>query len=133
MLLFVFVAPPVLGEVSPSFLIQKEGDTVDLFCEASATPQPTLTWFKDNKELRSSDTVVIHGNRVQLRGVVRTDGGVYSCIFKNTVGRVSHIIKLIIEGKCIPVGPPPCTSTSQTNKHSFINNVYMWSMSKRAQ
>ncbi|KAI0211550.1 Protein turtle [Lamellibrachia satsuma] len=66
-------SPPVLGEVSPSFLIQKEGDTVDLFCEASATPQPTLTWFKDNKELRSSDTVVIHGNRVQLRGVVRTD------------------------------------------------------------
>ena len=92
-------APPVLGEVSPSFLIQKEGDTVDLFCEASATPEPTLSWFKDNRELQSSENVVVHGNRLQLRGVTRTDGGVYSCIFKNTVGRVSHIIKLIIEGK----------------------------------
>ena len=96
---FLFVAPPVLGEVSPSFLIQKEGDNVDLFCEASATPEPTLMWYKDNDDLMSSDRVVVHGNRVQLKGVQRTDGGVYSCIFKNSVGRVSHIIKLIIEGK----------------------------------
>ena len=45
----VFLAPPVLGEVSPSFLIQKEGDTIDMFCEASATPEPSLTWYKDGK------------------------------------------------------------------------------------
>ena len=49
LLLSVFSAQPVLGEVSPSFLIQKEGDTIDMFCEAAATPEPTLVWYKDGK------------------------------------------------------------------------------------
>ena len=51
---FVLTAPPVLGEVSPSFLIQKEGDTIDMFCEASATPEPSLTWYKDGKVSNAS-------------------------------------------------------------------------------
>ena len=44
----------MLGEVSPSFLIQKEGDTIDMFCEASATPEPSLTWYKDGKVSNAS-------------------------------------------------------------------------------
>ena len=44
----------MLGEVSPSFLIQKEGDTIDMFCEASATPEPSLTWSKDGKVSNTS-------------------------------------------------------------------------------
>lgn len=45
-------APPVLGQVSPSFLIQKKGDTVEMYCEASANPDPTLLWYKDGKVRR---------------------------------------------------------------------------------
>jgi len=94
-------APPVLGEVSPTFLIQQEGDTVDMFCEATAAPSPSLTWRKDGHELLPStdDRVRVYGNRVQLRRLQRTDGGAYSCTFSNVVGRVSHVIKLVVEGR----------------------------------
>ena len=92
-------APPVLGEVSPSFLIQKEGETVDIFCEAAATPDPVLTWTKDGRELARGDRVSITGNRIQVRRLVRSDGGVYACTFKNVVGQISHTIKLVIEGE----------------------------------
>ena len=36
-----------------------------------------------------------------MSDLVREDGGVYTCTFKNTVGQVSHVIKLVIEGENI--------------------------------
>ena len=70
-----------------------------MYCEASATPEPTLTWYKDGKVLQASTRVTISNNRVQVRNLERQDGGVYTCTFKNVVGQVSHIIKLVIEGE----------------------------------
>ena len=97
----LYAAPPVLGEVSPTFLIQQEGDTVDMFCEATAAPAPSLTWRKDGRELlpTSDDRIRVYGNRVQLRRLQRTDGGAYSCTFTNVVGQASHVIKLVVEGR----------------------------------
>jgi len=92
-------APPVLGEASPSLLIQKEGDTVDMFCQATATPTPTLTWYKDGRELVSGDHVTIVGRRVRLVGLGAADGGLYTCTFINSVGSISHHIKLVIQGQ----------------------------------
>lgn len=90
----------MLGEVSPTFLIQQEGDTVDMFCEATAAPAPSLTWRKDGRELlpTGDDRIRVYGNRVQLRRLQRTDGGAYSCTFTNVVGQASHVIKLVVEG-----------------------------------
>ncbi len=96
----LFSAPPVIGEVSPGFLIKKEGDTLDMFCEAYSTPEPTLVWYMNDKLLEPSERISISGNRVQIRNLERTDGGVYKCMFKNVVGRASHEIKLVIEGEC---------------------------------
>ena len=79
-------------------MIQREGDTVDMFCEATGTPEPTLTWFKDDKELMPSSKVIISGSRIQVKSLVREDGGRYRCNFKNTVGEVSHLIRMVVEG-----------------------------------
>lgn len=98
LLFLLFAVPPVLVEVSPALLIQKEGESVEIFCEAKATPRPTLTWYKEGVELVASESVTISGNTVHLRGLRRDDAGVYMCLFKNLVGSVSHIIKLAVEG-----------------------------------
>jgi len=92
-------APPVLGHVSPSFLVHKDGDTVELFCDATATPEPLVTWRKDNREMTSSARVRVTPTRVEIRDVDRMDGGAYTCTFRNVVGHVSHTIKLVIEGQ----------------------------------
>ena len=91
-------APPVLVNVSPDVVVRNEGDDVDIFCEATATPAATLTWHKDGRELASSGHVTVAGNHVVLRGVERSDAGVYSCAFKNVAGTVSHLIKLVVQG-----------------------------------
>ena len=89
----------MLGDASPTFLIRKEGETQDLYCDATATPEPSLSWFKDGKDLRPSERVTVSGNRVTVRNLERDDGGSYTCMFKNVVGQVTHVIKLVIEGK----------------------------------
>ena len=94
----LFVAPPVLVNMSPDVVVRNEGDEVDMFCEATATPPATLTWLKDGRELASSDHVTVSENHVILRGVERSDAGVYSCTFKNVAGSASHLIKLVIQG-----------------------------------
>ena len=113
-----FPAEPVLGDVSPSFLIRKEGDSIDMFCEASSTPEPTLIWYKDGQELLPDEPddqepggsgssasrqqhIIVNYNRVTIRNLMRDDGGIYTCSFKNVVGQVSHIIKLVIEGRLV--------------------------------
>ena len=88
----------MLVNVSPDVVVRNEGDDVDLFCDATATPSATLTWFKDGRELAFSGHVTVAGNHVVLRGVERSDAGVYSCTFENVAGTVSHLIKLVIQG-----------------------------------
>ena len=104
-----------MGDVSPSFLVRKEGESIELFCEATSTPEPTVIWYKDGQELLPDDPddqepdgsgssvargphIIVNENRVTVRSLTREDGGVYMCTFKNVVGQVSHVIKLVIEG-----------------------------------
>ena len=50
-------APPVLGNHSPELIVRKQDESVDMFCEGRGTPTPTLTWYKDGKELTSGGQV----------------------------------------------------------------------------
>ena len=77
-------APPALADVSPSFLIQKEGATVDLFCDAIASPAPTLTWFKDGEPLRRSERVTIEDNRSVQRARIQSRGVIHLRKLKST-------------------------------------------------
>jgi len=93
------VAPPVLVNSSPDVVVRNEGDDVSMFCDAKATPSATLTWLKDGRKLAAaSGHVTVAGNHVTLRGVERSDAGVYSCTFKNVAGIASHLIKLVVHG-----------------------------------
>ena len=96
------VAPPVLVNMSPDVVVRNEGDDVDMFCEATATPPATLAWLKDGRKLASSGHVTVAGNHVVLHGVARSDAGVYSCTFKNGAGSALHLIKLVVQGTLRP-------------------------------
>lgn len=61
----VFSAPPVIGNNSPSFLLGKEGQNIELWCSATGSPEPQLTWLKDGTEVLSSEEVIVDGNKVE--------------------------------------------------------------------
>ncbi|ESO09234.1 hypothetical protein HELRODRAFT_168196 [Helobdella robusta] len=88
---------PTFGDKSPSFLVQQPGDDVDLFCEASGAPEPEVTWFKDGVPLVQSDKVTLYKDRILVRAVEASDGGVYECRFKNDFGQISHLIRLLVQ------------------------------------
>ena len=78
-----------------------------MFCEVNATPVPTSTWLKDGKELtataRYSITLSSAYSRLLIKPLMKSDAGIYTCVFKNTVAQVSHAVKLVIESK--PTSP----------------------------
>jgi len=97
----VVTAPPELGAVSPGFLIEREGATVELSCKATGIPAPTLTWLKDGTELGRSARVSMSSSdgRVVIKSVLAADAGVYTCLFKNPVAQVSHDIRVVVKGR----------------------------------
>jgi len=82
-------------------MIEREGATVELACEATGIPAPTLTWLKDGKELGRSARVFVSsgGNRIVVKSIVSADAGVYTCLFKNPVAQVSHDVRVVVKGQ----------------------------------
>ena len=93
----VVSAPPILRNTSSSFILLREGDKLQLFCDGFSNPKPIVTWYKDGREFNLSV-----GDTVQhIESVRHTDGGVYTCNFKNPIGQASYTIKVVIEGQFI--------------------------------
>jgi len=96
----MFAAPPELGDASPGFMIEREGDTMELSCEATGIPTPTLTWLKDDKELgRSARLSISADDRLLIKSIVAADAGIYTCLFKNPVAQISHDIRVVVKGQ----------------------------------
>ncbi|KAL5020326.1 hypothetical protein ScPMuIL_003218, partial [Solemya velum] len=91
--------PPSIVESSPSSVKRRPGDTVVLFCRASGSPEPTVTWTKNYKNLIVSQRISLNnkGTEVEIKNLQWSDIGIYTCIFDNSVGKISKLINLIIE------------------------------------
>lgn len=98
--------PPRIVACSPKSLHHRQGETIELFCNASGSPEPSLTWNKDGKPLHSSSRIRIEGYKVIIRNVHRIDAGVYMGTFANSVGSVSQLINLVVEGAAYIMVPP---------------------------
>ena len=98
-------APPTLTDVSPSFVVGREGRGVDMQCDATGVPAPSLTWLKDGRQLDVTESPRVStaddSRRLVISHLVRADAGVYTCLFKNSVSQVSHAIRLVVEGKYV--------------------------------
>lgn len=98
----VLTAPPALTDLSPPFVVAREGSGVHMQCDATGVPAPSLTWLKDRRHLAVSEsprvTTAHDGRRLVIGHLVRADAGVYTCLFKNSVAQASHDIRLVVEG-----------------------------------
>ncbi|XP_055516059.1 hemicentin-1-like [Leucoraja erinacea] len=87
--LSVLVPPAILGEMgsaeNTSTLLS---NPLTLLCEASGTPPPTFTWFRNGSPIVSSSNMqVLSGGRtLRLSRVLVGDTGRYVCVVNNTAG-----------------------------------------------
>ncbi|KAL3105626.1 hypothetical protein niasHT_021729 [Heterodera trifolii] len=70
----------------------QQGQTAKLNCSISGTPRPTVTWFKDGKQLPNMDRYQQVDSEAEtslsIGDVVPPDAGVYECVAKNPAGEV---------------------------------------------
>ncbi|XP_063684716.1 hemicentin-1-like isoform X2 [Bolinopsis microptera] len=71
----------------------KAGESIELLCQASGVPKPTITWRRSGKEFPSDETssvVTIYnepGSSLVLINITTSDDqGIYSCVASNGVG-----------------------------------------------
>ncbi|XP_068104559.1 hemicentin-2 [Hyperolius riggenbachi] len=94
-------APPSIRE-PPNVnreTVLRLGGTLTLLCESEATPQPTVTWYKNGKLLTGDGSISIHnsGQRLEIRNVQAQDKGLYTCKMTNVAGEAELTYTVIIQ------------------------------------
>ncbi|XP_061500110.1 cell adhesion molecule Dscam2 isoform X1 [Anopheles gambiae] len=102
-----------LGDATPELLYWfseqtlQPGPTVSLKCVGTGNPPPQFTWKLDGFPIPDSPRfvvgqyVTIHDDvisHVNISNVKEEDGGEYTCVAQNSIGRVSHSAKVNIYG-----------------------------------
>ncbi|KAI5646508.1 immunoglobulin i-set domain-containing protein [Phthorimaea operculella] len=88
-LLQVVVPPDIDDEASSSEILVKEGEDAAVRCVASGTPDPTITWRReDSRHFKINNQTQVSkwsGPWLNLSSVERTVSGAYLCIATNGV------------------------------------------------
>ncbi|XP_056016417.1 lachesin-like [Ostrea edulis] len=82
--------PPVIipGMSSPQQVIAKEGKTVQLVCNVTGVPAPTVTWYRKsnpNRKHINMEVIGYNGTVLQIRNISRSYDDVYGCVANNGV------------------------------------------------
>ncbi|XP_008318572.1 leucine-rich repeats and immunoglobulin-like domains protein 1 [Cynoglossus semilaevis] len=91
------------------------GDTVALQCKALGSPQPRITWLRNDQPLRPSERYhFTAGNQLLIIGAASMeDAGRYTCLMSNTLGTVRAHSELVVTQSrnvcAAPSGPSTVT------------------------
>ena len=86
----IIVAPQIATQPQGGPVI--ESHNVNLFCNASATPVPTITWTRNGSVLTSSVARITFGaesRELTITSINRADSGDYRCVANNSEGNVT--------------------------------------------
>ena len=86
----IIVAPQIATQPQGGPVI--EGQNVNLFCNASGNPVPTITWTRNGSVLTSSVARISFGaesRELTITSINRADSGEYRCVANNSEGNVT--------------------------------------------
>ena len=86
----IIVAPQIATQPQGGPVI--EGQIVNLFCNASGNPVPTITWTRNGSVLTSSVARIsfgAEGKELKITSINRADKGEYRCVANNSEGNVT--------------------------------------------
>lgn len=99
--------------VAPKFLkkpsLKQEGTSVVFNCEIEASPAPTITWYRGDAKLESSERLeakaeAVPGTRkfllsLVIQNVGAQDSGSYKVEAKNAAGQMAANVNLNLQGR----------------------------------
>lgn len=114
-----------MKKVDPSYLLTP-GDSARLQCKIKGSPEIQVTWFKNNKEIRESNTHrMSFVNSVAVLDILEMkvdDSGSYSCEAANEVGSDSCTTEVVVKGLFLLL---PVTFFRKTFS-SFFGFFFVW-------
>ncbi|TRY54403.1 hypothetical protein DNTS_023681 [Danionella cerebrum] len=88
--------PPVLSVPRLEYMVVL-GQPVSLDCTADGQPKPEVTWNKERRPVVEGSHLRLFSNgTLHIIATQRSDGGIYTCSARNSVGKASHDIRLVV-------------------------------------
>uniref|UniRef100_A0A8C0VAP8 Neural cell adhesion molecule 2 n=1 Tax=Cyanistes caeruleus TaxID=156563 RepID=A0A8C0VAP8_CYACU len=97
--------PPAIILLQKSFNATADrGEAVTLFCRATGSPPPEISWYRNGKLIEENEKYVLRGSNTQLtiRDIKNIDAGPYICNAKNKAGNDKKQTFLQVFGKLQP-------------------------------
>ena len=79
--------PPVITDNSTRSVVVQEGNKAELLCHAVGSPQPLVSWRRENNAILPTGGIVYRGNVLKIHSVKKEDRGTYYCVADNGVGK----------------------------------------------
>ena len=77
-------------------------ENLELKAKVKGDPEPTVTWYRDDKQLAATLKVVIGKTKdehtVKIQQVTSAFAGTYKCVATNKLGTAEHAAVLTITG-----------------------------------
>lgn len=125
----VFAEPPTLDMDIREKMMVKVGDSCTLPGRFSGKPAPTITWTKNNEELKADEQISLHSTARHLSLTVnqakREHSGCYGVTVENAAGSRTGLCTITVVGTypCLHLAPGSTT-------HDRTQIMYMKSSSR---
>jgi len=73
-----------------------ERQTVQLSCNVSGWPTPSVSWTKNGEDVVPSSRINIDGHRLVIRQATLLDSGIYQCWAENVAGYVALTARVLL-------------------------------------
>ncbi|CAI5456137.1 unnamed protein product [Caenorhabditis angaria] len=94
----------------------RDGEAVELVCEATGNPSPTIMWTFGNKEILESrkHKLMRAGRTLRIYPFLEADIGKYTCTAENLHGSISHTINVALLASQQPmIFDPPMNTKAE--------------------
>ncbi|KRZ42395.1 Protein turtle [Trichinella pseudospiralis] len=89
----VIHSPPVFQKVPSPEIFKKLHDSLNISCQATGNPLPTITWLRNGERLEEEKIQTSKGYLIILN-LKESDAGKYSCLASNDIGKISYDIRI---------------------------------------
>lgn len=90
--------PPIVSEKTPKSVIVKEGDNIEVSCDADGFPKPNISWRREDNSIMPAGGNSLRGATLHIRNANRLDRGGYYCIADNGIGKPNErIVRVEVE------------------------------------
>lgn len=81
------------------------GQSIVIDCPAKGVPTPLISWFKDDREIKPSNSIDIrilyNGRRLEINSAKVSDAGRYKCRAQNDAGHADRRYDLFVFGQLL--------------------------------